>query len=379
MSAPTNDTPSLRAAEATGGPAQPALAPAPDEPPPVSPSTAHQPAEHAARPPEASHHGGQGQAPGGSEPLRLSLRCLRCHHTDEYDVRSAYIDPEAIEKKSDWDGIVLGRIVTCQRCGAQDDYELTPIAHMNILGLTMRAVMRKKQGTSSGQDTVQIIKLKLRDGTQTRRPTQALAHLQKLAEASPQSGEAWRRLGNLREKFEQIDGAIDAWRLAVERDETEAEACYSLAYALADRGEHDEATRYVAQLVARQARQRGDWPLRAEMLVRALSLATAHAERQKRPLGLRVWLVGAPENPGTIDLHAVPHEQALLALFEGSRVAAAALTDEVNPGDLGPLPRLNLLAGWAPKQGTVRSGPRVGRNDPCPCGSGKKYKKCCAR
>jgi hypothetical protein len=27
---------------------------------------------------------------------------------------------------------------------------------------------------------------------------------------------------------------------------------------------------------------------------------------------------------------------------------------------------------------TVRSGPRPGRNEPCPCGSGKKYKKCCA-
>jgi len=25
-----------------------------------------------------------------------------------------------------------------------------------------------------------------------------------------------------------------------------------------------------------------------------------------------------------------------------------------------------------------RDGPRIGRNDPCPCGSGKKYKKCCA-
>ena len=25
----------------------------------------------------------------------------------------------------------------------------------------------------------------------------------------------------------------------------------------------------------------------------------------------------------------------------------------------------------------VHEGPRVGRNDPCPCGSGKKYKKCC--
>lgn len=26
-----------------------------------------------------------------------------------------------------------------------------------------------------------------------------------------------------------------------------------------------------------------------------------------------------------------------------------------------------------------RSGPKVGRNDPCPCGSGKKSKKCCGR
>ena len=25
----------------------------------------------------------------------------------------------------------------------------------------------------------------------------------------------------------------------------------------------------------------------------------------------------------------------------------------------------------------VRKGEKVGRNDPCPCGSGKKYKKCC--
>jgi preprotein translocase subunit SecA len=28
-------------------------------------------------------------------------------------------------------------------------------------------------------------------------------------------------------------------------------------------------------------------------------------------------------------------------------------------------------------QQVVRGGVKVGRNDPCPCGSGKKYKKCC--
>lgn len=31
----------------------------------------------------------------------------------------------------------------------------------------------------------------------------------------------------------------------------------------------------------------------------------------------------------------------------------------------------------SPARRTERSAPKVGRNDPCPCGSGKKYKRCC--
>ena len=39
--------------------------------------------------------------------------------------------------------------------------------------------------------------------------------------------------------------------------------------------------------------------------------------------------------------------------------------------------------GGAPRAAAARpelraaDGQKVGRNDPCPCGSGKKYKKCC--
>ncbi|MEM6576480.1 MAG: SEC-C metal-binding domain-containing protein, partial [Pseudomonadota bacterium] len=33
----------------------------------------------------------------------------------------------------------------------------------------------------------------------------------------------------------------------------------------------------------------------------------------------------------------------------------------------------------APVQQVVREGQKVGRNDPCPCGSGKKYKQCHGR
>jgi hypothetical protein len=37
-----------------------------------------------------------------------------------------------------------------------------------------------------------------------------------------------------------------------------------------------------------------------------------------------------------------------------------------------PIPEHNL-----PKNRPIVNGTKIGRNDPCPCGSGKKYKKCC--
>ncbi|CAN5922978.1 YecA family protein [soil metagenome] len=36
-----------------------------------------------------------------------------------------------------------------------------------------------------------------------------------------------------------------------------------------------------------------------------------------------------------------------------------------------------LRAYWQSKRQVVNAAPKVGRNDPCPCGSGKKHKKCC--
>ncbi len=39
------------------------------------------------------------------------------------------------------------------------------------------------------------------------------------------------------------------------------------------------------------------------------------------------------------------------------------------------LARRDVFAG--PSEPVRHSGPHVGRNDPCPCGSGKKFKKCC--
>jgi preprotein translocase subunit SecA len=49
----------------------------------------------------------------------------------------------------------------------------------------------------------------------------------------------------------------------------------------------------------------------------------------------------------------------------------------VGAGDM--VSEVNAEVSQEEKARPVRAGPKVGRNDPCPCGSGKKYKKCCGR
>ena len=41
--------------------------------------------------------------------------------------------------------------------------------------------------------------------------------------------------------------------------------------------------------------------------------------------------------------------------------------------------RVSEAAAAMDKAKPVRSGPKVGRNDPCPCRSGKKFKHCCGK
>jgi len=34
-------------------------------------------------------------------------------------------------------------------------------------------------------------------------------------------------------------------------------------------------------------------------------------------------------------------------------------------------------ADWSAVLEPIRRGPKIGRNEPCPCGSGRKHKRCC--
>jgi len=75
-------------------------------------------------------------------------------------------------------------------------------------------------------------------------------------------------------------------------------------------------------------------------------------------------------------------DQIIKTLFRLEPVSEEQMEAQRRRRAAAPAPRLQLTA--PPKtavpqkpQTVVHKGEKVGRNDPCPCGSGKKYKKCC--
>jgi len=82
----------------------------------------------------------------------------------------------------------------------------------------------------------------------------------------------------------------------------------------------------------------------------------------------KVKAVKEEKVPGVFDAkhQQLVHEEK--SQFEG---VAAGQAQEAAPYE-GQLPE-------GKTETYKREDPKVGRNDPCPCGSGKKYKKCCGK
>lgn len=144
---------------------------------------------------------------------------------------------------------------------------------------------------------------------------------------------------------------------------------------------------------------------RCEMLLEAVTRGRMSSERDALALFLAVELRGDPPPPGLpgalrthvrrfLGLEAsivtalavkALGDPAVLKVAESCLpmaqvVEAPALRDRIlrllrTPPleSLPERPRAHVVSGFTVR----RPAPKVGRNDPCPCGSGKKYKRCC--
>jgi SWIM/SEC-C metal-binding protein len=83
--------------------------------------------------------------------------------------------------------------------------------------------------------------------------------------------------------------------------------------------------------------------------------------------------LGTEKNPAIVTVKTKKRSAEVAKLFEENGWKYTIKLDNDKPEDITDL---ELLLNW-PKP--MEAETKVGRNDPCPCGSGKKYKKCCGK
>jgi len=80
-----------------------------------------------------------------------------------------------------------------------------------------------------------------------------------------------------------------------------------------------------------------------------------------------------------ISLRAVGQEQPLMVYKREGHASFEALLASIQHDVAHSIYRVGIAKEAPKKREAVPAGKKVGRNDPCPCGSGKKYKHCCGK
>lgn len=207
--------------------------------------------------------------------------------------------------------------IRCKGCGRLDDYELTSKARMAIMAEMMKLLAAKEKLGEKALDKtpLRFVAVGLSDGRRMS-PGEALKEYEGRIAKDPHDPGLQIGYANVLRFLKKFDRALEAYRKALEMDPLAVEAHASIAEILADR--EDFAGAY-------------------EAMRRCVDLLPqGHFYRT----------------------------QDRKAFTEGAREALAVFRKQ------GAI----RLPEAKPKEAITA---RVGRNAPCPCGSGRKYKKCC--
>lgn len=318
------------------------------------------------------------------KPLVLGLRCNRCGRTWHQELGVATVHPNReVCKREGWDGICFERIAVCKFCGAEDDYTLPTFASMTLLSHTLASAFRKARG----EDPVAVRVPTLSDGTRIHRPSDALRHWQAKIDKNPRDGEAWLRLAINLKNQKRYDASVDAFQRAISLRPGRVDAAAMFLDLLTELGRVKELGPYAEQVLVALPKDRHET---SEFRVDAASTALKALKDSGDPHGLTVrWTPTSAddEGVGVVDLARITNQETLAGMLAHNRVTSIALKTPAEEDRDSPLERRveagngfdRREGGYTIQSPVVRAEPRVGRNDPCPCGSGQKYKKCHGR
>lgn len=310
---------------------------------------------------------------------KLELRCTACGKKGKYSVGRIFIDPQRVatpdqEGERLEDSVGFTGYFHCRQCGAGGPWEFTATAKLQLMALVMEASWKPKQAR------VVFGRAQLFDGTVIRTATEGETHLRQLIEANPGDGFLWSRLGNLYDSADEVDRAFTAYTRAVELNPKDVESHYTLGcYEMDKNHQPARAAEHFTQVLRHCRTAPPRQPGLAEDIVRDTLDRLFKLHNQSKGA---IDFLPMPEPPPAGTREKEPRQVVVQELDLSREVTWEALTQMYLTGRFPGVPgarRAPRLALPRPVLPAQRTSERVGRNDPCPCGSGKKFKQCCAR
>jgi hypothetical protein len=295
------------------------------------------------------------------DTVEVHLQCGKCGHTGRFLCNTVCIDPKAQEESATAeDYVTFDAYIRCAKCASSWPWVFMPEAY-----LALSALMAVKM---AGVDDPRLMfgSATMFDGTRPFSAAQAEDHLLDILKKEPQNAFVWSRLGNTYRRAALFKKAAEAYGKALELDPDDIESHYGRGMAAFHQGRYKESEAHLHRfmILARENKSLPEEFLRdlAMSALETLCEASARTNGKVKPVpSYRPDKIEPSDKPVTInietfDLSKESHRERVVDMVLGKPLSSAARSrPEPDP------PR------------------KIGRNDPCPCGSGRKYKKCCGR
>jgi tetratricopeptide (TPR) repeat protein len=251
------------------------------------------------------------------EPMEIPLTCRSCRNVYHYTVGKVFV---AANGK---DTVIEDHIV-CKKCGALDHYE---VASEGMVSVTARLALLTLDPAMSkmDRDEMTVVPIRTVSAFGKELPLQDLVDkYEKKLRKNPESPELLIGFANALRQIKRREDSVPVYERAIKNDPLAVEGYVSLGEYALHKGDLETAfSRYDK---AAEIMDRGHY-------------YRVRTDLDQFKEGLLDMLMSVAERLG----RELPHP------------------GDPRPVRVAPIPARSV----------------VGRNHPCPCGSGKKYKKCC--
>ncbi|MEJ2559137.1 MAG: DUF1186 domain-containing protein [Anaerolineae bacterium] len=297
------------------------------------------------------------QEPG----VRLELKCKVCGRERSYLFPKVYCDLGTMrdkKKRAKYDPIIIPQTVVCSKCGAVDQYELAGMAHIAMIADLLTQTAPELRDLRREGQHIQYMEFEAMG--RKMHPQEAIERYRDKIARDPDDSELYIGYGNVLRFLGRFAEAEAQYQRVLEMDPFNLDAYTEMAVLALKQRNKKEAMAFwqkVLEVIPNSQVPDRDKSFYLESAREAIEAIRSGREEE---LGLEPAMT--------------PQRSSIKVQPSGGR----------SPGASEPSSRKREAASLSSSQArlpklTPGKKAKVGRNDPCPCGSGKKYKHCCMR